>query len=440
MIERLTKALASMRHGGRRPFFAGFLSRTRFDYAREIGDGIDASVVTAPVQWIQRAFGEGRLCVTQRGRGRERNEIKNHALVTLIRSPNRFYGAKHLWSATLFSYLVAGNAFWLKVRNSGDRVIELWYAPHWTMTPKWPDDGSEFISHYEYRPGAMAEPERIAVEDVVHFRHSMDPRDIRMGLSPLHGVLREIFMDLEASNFVASLLRNAGVPGVVISPDGGAKASPEDVEAVKKWFNQSFGGDRRGSALVMSGPAKVQQYGFAPDQMDLSAARDVAEERVCACLGIPAAVVGFGAGLQTAKVGATMGELAKLAWTNGILPLQRVMVDELERSLLPDLASASAGTLSIEFDVSKVAALEDDMAALYQRLSLGVQGGWLQVADARAAAGRSVDDSHRVFLRPFSAIEVPAGKRAGVSAENPAGVDIVPAIDSLGRVRPVLDR
>ncbi|MFK4985474.1 phage portal protein, partial [Klebsiella pneumoniae] len=90
------------------------------------------------------------------------------------------------------------------------------------------------------------------------------------------------------------------------------------VEATKTWFKQAFGGDNRGGPLVMGAPTDVTPYGFNPQQMNMSEGRDVAEERVCACLGIPAAIVGFGAGLQQTKVGATMEELRKLAWNNGV--------------------------------------------------------------------------------------------------------------------------
>lgn len=411
MLDWARKALGSMRHVGRAPMMLGFLARTRFDYAKEVGTGIDSSVVTAPVQWIQRAFPEARFRV-MRGRGDESQEILDHALADLIARPNPFYGSQHLWAATIFSWCVAGNAYWFKIRNGAGRVSELWWVAPWLVAPKWPADGSAFITHYEYKPGGGAPPVDLDPDDVVHFRHGIDPGNPRLGLSPLHGTLREIFMDLESSNFVASLLRNLGVPGVVISPDGGAAADPEDVEAVKTWFRESFGGDRRGAPLVMGGATKVQEYGFDPQKMDLSTARDVAEERVCASLGIPAAVVGFGAGLQTAKVGATMGELRKLAWTNGVMPLQRSLADELDRSLLPDFETGRGSRrqpLRTEFDASEVIALEEDLLKRAQRWNEMIRGGWAEVAEGRDALGLDVDDSHRVFLRPFSAIEVPAG-------------------------------
>jgi len=415
MANWLQKALSGMRHsGGAMPFMLGFLKRTRFDYAKEVGDGLDSSVVMAPVQWVQRAFPEARLRVVRSKADGSVEEIAGHKMTALIRRPNEAYGDIHLWWATLLSYLIDGNAYWLKVRNGIGAPAELWWVPHWAIEPKWPDDGSVFISHYEYSPGGGAKF-RLDVDDVVHFRHGVNPRNQRKGLSPLHGVIREIFMDLEASNFTASLLKNMGVPGVVISPDGSAQPGPEDVESVKAWFKTAFGGDNRGAPLVMGGATKVEQYGFNPQQMDMSSARDVAEERVCAALGIPAAVVGFGAGLQTAKVGATMTEMRKLAWTNGVLPITTAFADEINRSLLPDFTNRRAAE-EVEFDVSDVQALQDDLDKLFSRMDTAVRGGWAMVSEAREAVGFDVDDSHRIYLRPFSAIEVPAGAPPRVEA------------------------
>lgn len=219
MFKSLSKALSAMRHTPQSgPFFGRFLKRTKFDYAKEVGDGLDASVVTAPVAWMARAMPEARLVVRRRGRGGKVTELTNHKMLDLVARPNAYYGDVALWSATVWSWCVAGNAYWIKVRSRAGRPVELWYVPHWCMDPVGSRDGTEFLTHYKYSPGGGAEPVKLEPQDVVHFRAGLDPRNPRMGLSPLGGVIREIFMDLEASNFVASLLRNMGVPGVVISP------------------------------------------------------------------------------------------------------------------------------------------------------------------------------------------------------------------------------
>src|SRR3546814_15300633 len=94
-------------------------------------------------------------------------------------------------------------------------------------------------------------------------------------------------MGLESSNFVAALLLNMGVPGIVISPKGGAMPNPADVEATKSYVQAQFSGDGRGRPLVLGAPTEVSQFGFNPSVMDTGGARDVAEERVRAAIGIP---------------------------------------------------------------------------------------------------------------------------------------------------------
>ncbi|QXN68034.1 portal protein [Microcystis phage Mwe-Yong1] len=404
-LQKIAQKALGMRHSSPVSGMRSLLRRTRFDYRKEVGDLLDASVVTAPIQWVQRSLPEARLTVRRYDRNGSPVELADHLMLQLIQRPNAFYGDMSLWSGTVFSYLADGNSYWIKLRNGYGRPGELWWVPHWTIEPKG-EDGT-FITHYEYRPGG-GEMVRYDPADIVHFRHGIDPRNPRKGISPVGGAIREIFMDLESSNFVASLLRNMGTPGMVIAPKAGGVVPAEDVEATKVWVRQAFGGDRRGEPLVMGAPTDVYPYGFNPQQMNMSEARDVAEERICALIGIPAAVVGFGAGLQSTKVGATMEELRKLAWLNGVLPIARVFADELDRSLLPDFGNTAG--LRTHWDTSEVAALQDDLVKLATRLNTAIGGGWAQVYEGREAMGWEATDADRIYLRPAMAMEVPAGQ------------------------------
>lgn len=416
-LARVTTSLTQMRHAAQSLFFGGLLKRTRFDYAREVGDMLDASVVMAPIMWLQRALPEANLAMRERVQGGKIEPVEEHDLLELIRNPNPFYGDIALWAATILSFCIDGNAYWIKVRDLSGRVVELWYVPHWMIEPKAGLDGSEFLSHYEYSPGTGYGRMDLPPGDVVHFRNGLNPRDLRRGIAPLYSAIREIFADMESSNFVASLLRNMGVPGVVISPKAGAMPTPEDVEATKTWFQQTFSGDGRGGTLVMGAPTDVQPYGFNPQQMNLSEARDVAEERVCAALGIPAAVVGFGAGLQATKVGATMEEMRKLAWHNGVLPLGRALVDELQRSLLPDFEKPGRGKRRLElfWDTDEVLALSEDEDKQIERKLKEFESGAITLYDYLTETGRDADDSHKYYLRPIAKLEVPLAEAGRAS-------------------------
>lgn len=407
-LKALTEA--NMRHPVRSPLVFLTLPRTKIDYKKEVGTGLGSSSVMAPVQWIQRAFPEAPLAVYRKTKdGRE--IILDHPLADLINNPNPYYSGISLWWASIFSWITTGNIYWLIEKNSLGIPIRLWWTAPWLVEPKYPTNGGEFLTGYEYSPGGQKED--LEMEDVFHIKHGIDPDNPRVGISPIHSCLREIWNDDEASNFVASLLRNSGVPGLVISPDTDSAPESGDVDASKQYFKEMFSGDRRGEPLVMSGKTKVDQFGFDPKSLDLSAVRDTTEERVCAALGIPAAVVGFGAGLQQTKVGATMKELRQLAWNNGILPMHTIFAYEIERFLLPMFESMPEN-YEIDFDISKVTALDDDLDKKYARAKEGTLGGFMEVAEAREMVGLDAREGDHIYLRPASSFETPAPQKGAI--------------------------
>ena len=241
--------------------------------------------------------------------------VVRHPMLELLRRPNDFYSGANLWKATLIDYYVDGNAYWLKIRDSGSGVRKLWWAPSWTIEPKGTE--TDFITHYLYRPGG-GEGWRVAPDDIVHFRVGLDPDDPRKGRAPLKSVLREVFTDDEAANFTASLLRHMGVPGLLVSPDSDEAPSLSDVEETKAYIAQNFTGDNRGKALVMSGETKGHQFGFSPSELDLKDLRRIPEERVTAVLGVPAMVAGLGAGLDRSTF-TNYGEARRAAYEQTII-------------------------------------------------------------------------------------------------------------------------
>jgi HK97 family phage portal protein len=385
----------------------GHLPRTAYSYGRDVGEGFDSNVVMAPVMWVMRTFTEAKAIVET---DRETPDIwrkhRDHPVEVLIDKPNPFYDGDTLWKATCISYVLNGNAYWRKIRNRFGDVVQLWYTPHWLLEPKWPQDGSEFISHYEYRPIEGRQPIRMETRDVVHFRFGLDPRNPRLGLSPLKCLLREVFVDDEAANFSAKLLENMGVAGMVISPESSENTiSDKELDKFKAYVRTHFTGDNRGSALITGIPTRVNQYGFNPSMMTLGDTRDITEERVCAVIGIPAAIVGFGSGMQATKVGATMRELVKMAWVGCLTPTQHTMGRQITDQLLPDFVSQTR-RFRASFDTSQVEVFEEDAAALVGKVTNMVQQGVLRIDRAQEMLGLEVDPKMDVYLRPSNSVPV----------------------------------
>lgn len=425
---KLTKALGSMRLkaaqaiAGRMEFpgrilvYFGMDRPELDDMANEVGDGTSADVLMSPVRWIQRSMREAPL-LPMTG---DEDPIEGGDFRDIIASPNPFYSCETLLDGTVLSLCLDGNAYWIVAHNRNGRPVELYYAPHAIMEPKWPDyDAGKFITYYAYNAASgekrlkpygseSFDPGCVEGLSVIHFRDGVDPDNLRKGLSPIKGLLREIWSDTEAAMFTAALLRNGGIPGVTVSPsDPNVALTPEEAKALKQKVREEYSGPRRGGVMVSTIPLKVEQFGFSPQQLDLSPLRDVSEERVTAALGVQAAVVGFGSGLQQTKVGATMRELKQMSWMDGVIPVQKLIAGQLSRTIAPDL-----GADHVAFDNSDVEALRENQDKKAARLERLVRGGIITRKMALDELGFESTDADDVYLMGLATIEVPRGQRA----------------------------
>jgi len=384
------------------------MPRSGYNYSKEI-NGYQSAIIMACISWVQRTFPEAPIFLRQRNRDGSWEDNYDHELLKLLETPNPYYDGILLQQAMIADFNIDGNAYWRKIRSGAKRVVELWWIPSTLIEPKWGDTfgaSSTFIKHYEYSTGGT--PEEIDSEEIVHFRNGIDPDNIRKGLSPLKSLFREVFTDDEAANMTASLLKNMGVPGVVISPkDTNTQGSQKSADSVKEWFKTMFTGDRRGEPLVMSGSTEVGQFGFSPQQLDLKALRRIPEERISGVFGIPAIVAGLGAGLDRSTF-ANMSEAREMAYESNIIPTQRIIGSVIKRQLLTDFMD-DITNWQVAFDLSEVRVLQEDENKKAARIGQMVKDGFVQVVDAQKETGMPIDETQNIYLRPLNLLEVPAG-------------------------------
>jgi HK97 family phage portal protein len=370
------------------------LGRTRYDYEGIVGDGTGNSAVMACLDLLGRVFPEAPVQVLRPKAG-DYEPIPGHPLVELLEYPNPFYSGAVLWKATLNSYHTDGNAYWLKERSAAGRVVALWYTPHTLIEPV-SESSTAFVEYYRYRVNGIEQ--RWDPANVVHFRNGLDAANPRKGLAPLKSALREVFSDDEASLFTGALMRNMGIPGVLISPDSdGVELDQESAETIKASFEERFGGDNRGRPLVMNGKTKLDILSFSPEQMSMPLIHQHAEERIAAILGTPAVIVGLGAGLSRSTYN-NMGEAAEHLWEHNIIPSHRVFASDLKVQLLRDFDDNQQ--LRVGFNTSGVRALQPDQTAVVDRTVKLLQAGALTVAEARRDVGMDAGPEHEFYMIP----------------------------------------
>jgi len=385
------------------------LPRSDTDYLGDVGDGTGSSTVTAPLFWVARTFPEAPPMLWRELDNGQEEKVSSHPMLRLLQRPNQHHTGRILWMATVIDYMVDGNAYWMKLRNKTGMVTELWWTPSWLLKPMGSD--KNFITHYEYTPGI--DPITVKPEDIVHFRFGLDNDDMRLGKSPLKSVLREVYTDDEAAGFTASLLRNMGVPGLIVSPKQGITIEEAQAETTKATLMAKFTGDRRGEPIVMTGATDVEQFGFSPEQLLLRELRRIPEERVTAVMGVPAVVARLGAGLDRSTF-TNYAEAREAAYEQGIIPMQGTLSEEVRFQLLSDFEDPFG--LRFGFDLSKVRVLQDDLTRTMSRMNAAVAAGVAMRSEARRAAGLQVDEARdNVFLIPLNTGTVPASDAGALS-------------------------
>ena len=288
---------------------------------------MDDSIVGLAISWLGDRFHRPLIRVSKIGRNGDFLPLGRHDAIDLWRRPNKWYGRRTMEKAIGLSLKVDGNAYIYKKRDDRGRLIELWWIPHFRILPTWPSDGSEYIDGFRvWLDTAVYD---LPPEDIIHIRDGIDPRNERLGLAALRASLREVVTINYEGSYTAGILKNGGVPGVILSPvinDVTAKHvrnTPEAAERYKERFHEEFGidQDKAGSVLITNTPYEVKAVGFSPEQMTLDKLPQTAVGRISAALGVAPMSMGLP---DPQKTYANLSEANRTSW-GSIISIQELI-------------------------------------------------------------------------------------------------------------------
>ena len=383
-------------------FLQGWNSKAGAFDVSSMGNGASNSAVVACLQTLGMSFSEATLMVKEYDKDGLQQELINHPFTMLMRRPNPYMSGDIVQQYIINAMHVSGDAYLIKQKNNAGQLVALYPLMPENVTPKGNDN--ELITHYEYDTNTKSV--LVTPQDMVHIRLGLDQTNHRQGFAPLRSVLREIYGDESAGQMATALLANSGVPNVVISPKQDFGLTETEAEQVQRAFKQKVGGKNRGMPLVLSGSMDVKKMAFSPTELDIGTLRRVPEERISAVLGVPAILAGLGAGLDRATY-SNARELREFFTESKLIPLWKQVGEELtQQVLLRDYEVSDDGCA--EYDFADVRALQADQDALYSRMNVGVQGGWITIKEAREEVGLPVDESQEVYLLDANKILTPA--------------------------------
>jgi len=350
--------------------------------------GDDAnSAVYACLSAIVSAYTEAPIQVRRMTGDRDESIwLDTHPAQVLLDAPNPHMDGPSVLGWVQWAKHTHGNAYLRKVRSGNPdtgNVVQLWPVSPRLVEPVTERGSGDFVSYYRYQyaPGKW---EPIAPHNMIHFRLGLDDADMRVGVSPLKRLAREVGSDTEATAFADALLRNYGVPGLVVTTAPGVEMDATRAADLKDKIGSAFGAENRGRVGVLTNGATMQAFGFSPESLQLNSLHRIPEERISAVLRVPAIVAGLGAGLERSTF-ANFAEARAMFVEQTIMSLYRADAATLTQQLLADFTRDR--DIRITFATDEIRALQDDTDALYTRLDVGVRGGWIAVDEARAQVG-----------------------------------------------------
>jgi phage portal protein BeeE len=370
--------------------YSWLLPGSRYDYATEAGDVWANSVVAIMLQWLGDRYARPRHYVARIDRKGEYQPIPAHPAALLWERPNPFMTRRVVERSIGNCLKVDGYAYLQKVRNGAGHVVELWPIPNHRCKPRW--SGNEYIGGYVVTVDGAGHP--LDASDIIMFRDGIDPRNERLGYSALKACLREVCTINEESGYTASILRNSGVPGLMITPEDPAlRPSTDDAKRIKERIGDEFGGDKRGGTVVMQGKYKVTTVGFSPEQLSLKELPNHAMARLAAATGVPLMATGLP---DPGKTYTNVESAIKIGW-NSVCAVHERIGEALRWDLFPEFAT-DPRLHAWQYDYSEVAEMAEAEDDKHARAREDFKYGVLTLNEARESLGLDADpDGDRYF-------------------------------------------
>lgn len=343
--------------------------------------------------------------------GTEWKEIEEHALLELLYRVNPFT-TQSMFFETSQSYKdLAGESFWLKLRDNKKNVKELW-----SLRPDWIEvlpDKKTFIKGYKYKLNNSSDPKEHVVfpkEDVLHFK-SFNPTNPFRGSSLVKAVAVEIDAYDFSGEYNRNFFYNSAKPAGILWTENTLK---EDVRRrLEEQWKAKYGGKENAfKTAILEGGLKWQDIGSTQKDMDFATLRTMSRDDILAIFQVPKVIIGITDDVNRANARESRAVFQEVV----IDPLMRSLVGFLNEFLVPDFGE----DLWLDYEPPYPSDQTQDL----KYYESGIKNGWLTVNEVREREGLDLinQDVADSILLPNNLIAVKDGQIVGMpSADSSTG-------------------
>lgn len=341
--------------------------------------------------------------------------IDDHPMRQLMKRPNPQMGEAAFWSHVGTRMAASGFCVVEKERDRAGSVIALWPLQSSWLKARKRSDGSY---DWEYKIPRAPQTFTLQSEDVIPFTWADSPTGSPYGLGPMEACFREIGLSNTMTDFLKAFMDHGAMPVHAAIPDTmpGQTLSQKRIDQLTQSFVARHGGlDKAAELVILQGIKDIKRLGFDFNELAYTDLRDLSELAIVQAFGIPATIAQVRVGLEHSDSRANAESDEGKFYRQTIIPLWARLDDRLTLGLLPDFDDS--GTLNLEFDTSKIQAMQEDRNAKAVWTGAAVTGGYLSVHAWHREMGLPIPEGDDYYLRGFATMAIPATDPLGTSVD-----------------------
>lgn len=228
---------------------------------------------------------------------------------------------------------------------------------------------------------------------------------------PMVAALGNVESDSAQTDYVRAYFENGGVPSGFLKYKT-ANLSQEQRESIRAKWRATYGRlGRQHDIGVLDAEVDYQEIGASLDKLQSEIMRQIDESRICMTFKVPPLIVYAYVGLVRATY-SNLAEAGSWFWDATMSPLYKEWRSFWTWHLLPEfeeLRDIQAERLQLHYDMSQVAALQEDVDAAHARARANFQAGAITLNELRSIIGVQPDPAGDYYVRSIAAQAVEIG-------------------------------
>lgn len=302
-------------------------------------------------------------------------------LYKLIERPNPLQAWPEFFE-NLWGFMdITGNGYAHGVELSDGRIAELWVMPSQLTRIKASGSVETVVSAYVI--SNYGREVELPPETVLHVKYwnpdYAAPGSHLYGMSPLRSAIQVVRSGNDGLKALASSYRNMGAAGMVFPDDPDIDSlDQKQVAALEKELHKVAGPDYAKSILVTSTKMGWTKFGLSPVDLEILSALNLSLRKICNIYGISSELLND----PDNKTQANKKEARRSLYMEAVIPQIERIYSELNRWIVPRFEAATGKRYHIDYDVSAIEALSEDME---RKVNWLARAWWLTDNERREA-------------------------------------------------------